>query len=113
MMPSLSIESVAKWTPRVISVLIGGYYGLGIAYEVGLMALIDQVAIQVIKHFSGYAGLGALMPTVQWHAAWIVRGLFGVCAGVLYDTVEKGVKVWCRKFPSLPDYFSRGNSSCC
>ncbi len=78
-----------KWTPRVIAVGIGGYYGLGIAYELGIMALIDKVAIQIIGHFFGYAGIGALMPTVQWYSAWGVRIVIGLGAGFLYDLAEK------------------------
>ncbi len=80
-----------KWTPRAIAVAIGGYYGLGIAYECGLMALIDQVAIQVIKHFAGYAGIGAFMPTVQWYAALGARITIGLCVGVIYDLVERSL----------------------
>jgi hypothetical protein len=94
---------VVKWAPRAIAVAIGGYYGLGIAYEMGLMALVDQVAIQVIKHFMGYAGIGALMPTVQWYSAWGARIVFGVVSGVLYDLIEKGVKTcWDRFSESRP-----------
>ena len=78
-----------KWTPRAIAVAIGGYYGLGIAYEWGLMALIDRVAILVIKHYFGYAGLGALMPTAQWYSAWAVRVVVGLTAGLLYDLIER------------------------
>lgn len=58
------------WTPRVIVAAIAGYYSLGIAYEMGIMAAIDQVAISVLKDSVGYAGLGAVMPTFQWYSAW-------------------------------------------
>ena len=78
-----------KWTPRAIAVAVGGYYGLGIAYELGLMALIDKIAIQIIGHFLGYAGIGALMPTVQWYSAWGVRIGIGLGAGLLYDLAER------------------------
>ena len=83
---------VVKWTPRAIAIAVGGYYGLGIAYEMGLMALIDQVAIRVIKHFVGYAGIGALMPTVQWYSAWAARIAIGLVTGLLYDLTERTVK---------------------
>jgi len=83
-----------KWTPRAIAVTLGGYYGLGVAYEMGLMALIDQLAIPIIKHFLGYAGVGALMPTVQWYSAWGARIAIGIATGVLYDLLEKSV-VYC------------------
>ncbi len=106
-------EFFMKWTPRAISVAIGGYYGLGIAYDFGLMALIDKIAIQVIKHFSGYAGIGALMPSVQWHAAWAVRVVIGISAGALYDIIERCMKVCYAKFQAVENYFSRGNSSRC
>jgi len=86
------ISFLKKWTPRAIAVGIGGYYGLGIAYEAGVMALIDQIAIQTIKHYLGYAGVGALMPTVQWHAAWSVRIVIGLIAGAIYDVVERALK---------------------
>lgn len=82
-------EFIIKWTPRAAAVAIGGYYGLGIAYEWGLMASIDQFAIQVIKHFAGYAGVGALMPTAQWYAALGVRVTIGIVAGVIYDLTER------------------------
>ena len=52
---------VVKWTPRVLAVAIGSYYGLGLAYELGLMALIDTIAIKIVKHYFGYGGIGALM----------------------------------------------------
>jgi hypothetical protein len=83
---------IGKWGPRAIAVAVGGYYGLGIAYDLGFMALIDQVAIQVIKNVLGYAGIGALMPTLQWYSAWAARILCGVVVGVAYDLLEKGVK---------------------
>ncbi|MGB7978146.1 MAG: hypothetical protein WCF19_03170 [Chlamydiales bacterium] len=80
-----------QWTPRLIAVAIGGYYGLGVAYDLGLMALIDKVAICVIKHYFGYGGIGALMPTVQWYSAWAARFAIGLTAGVLYDLIERCV----------------------
>jgi hypothetical protein len=89
---------VITWAPRAIAVAVGGYYGLGIAYDLGLMALIDQVAIEAIKHVLGYAGIGALMPTVQWYSAWAARILFGILAGVLYDLTEKVVKACWERF---------------
>ena len=80
------------WTPRAIAVAVGGYYGLGIAYELGLMAMIDRIAIQIIKHFFGYAGIGALMPTVQWYSAWAARIAIGLATGLLYDLAERCAK---------------------
>ena len=92
MTPSEPISSfLIRWTPRALAVAIGGYYGLGIAYEMGLMALIDSVAIQIIKHFCGYAGIGALMPTVQWYSALGARLAIGLGAGILYDVAERCV----------------------
>lgn len=82
---------LVKWTPRAAAVLIGSYYGLGIAYDLGLMALIDKVAIQILKHWVGYAGVGALMPTVQWYSALSVRIVLGVGAGFLYDLAAKTI----------------------
>ena len=111
-----------KWTPRAAAALIGGYYGLGIAYDLGLMALIDKVAIQILKHWVGYAGVGALMPTVQWYSAWSVRIVLGVGAELIYDLFEKAtilflssacsvcsvVNKWgCRRgFPLIPTSFT-------
>lgn len=94
---------VVKWAPRAIAVAIGGYYGLGIAYDMGLMALIDQVAIQAIKHVLGYAGIGAMMPTVQWYSAWGGHIAFGIVTGVMYDLTEKGIKAcWNRLSENRP-----------
>jgi hypothetical protein len=81
-----------KWTPRAIAATVGGYYGLGIAYELGFMALIDQVAIQILKNIFGYAGIGALMPTVQWYAAWAAQLTIALGCGLLYDLTEKCAK---------------------
>lgn len=81
-----------KWTPRAIAATVGGYYGLGIAYELGLMALIDQVAIQILKNIFGYAGIGALMPTVQWYTASGVQVIIALGSGLLYDLAEKCAK---------------------
>lgn len=107
---STPFEFMMKWTPRAIAVAIGGYYGLGIAYDYGLMAVIDKIAIDVIKHFAGYAGVGALMPTVQWHAAWVVRVIIGLSFGFIYDRIEVLVSTT-SKF--VQSYFSSGNISCC
>jgi hypothetical protein len=81
--------SLTKWAPRVLAVLVGGYYGLGLAYSFGLMAAIDKIAIATLKHYVGYVGLGAAMPTFQWYAAWAVRFTFGAFLGLLYDLIER------------------------
>lgn len=80
-----TVSFLATWGPRAIAVAVGGYYGLGIAYECGLMALIDQAAIPLIKHVGGYAAIGAAMPTFQWYSAWAVRFAFGLLTACLYD----------------------------
>ncbi|HSX11182.1 MAG TPA: hypothetical protein VLF94_05660 [Chlamydiales bacterium] len=80
---------LCKWTPRAIVVLIGGYYGLGIAYSCGLMALIDKIAMAIFGHVMGYAGIGAFMPTFQWYSAWSVRVAIAVVAGLIYDLIER------------------------
>lgn len=103
--PSLGEQAasfVIKWGPRAIAVAVGGYYGLGIAYELGLMALIDQVAIQIIKHFLGYAGIGALMPTVQWYGAWAVQIAIGLGTGLLYDLAERCAMHYLARFQTQP-----------
>ena len=86
---SQAADFLIKWTPRSLAVAVGGYYGLGIAYEMGLMALIDRMMIQALKHLFGYAGIGAIMPSAQWYAAWGARLVIGLGAGVLYDLGEK------------------------
>ncbi len=78
-----------RWTPRLIVMGFVGYYSLGVAYEKGIMAAIDRVAIRILRHYVGYAGLGALMPTFQWYAAWSVRALAVIGAGLLYDLIER------------------------
>lgn len=74
-----------KWTPRAIVIGIGAYYGLGIAYETGLMAAIDKIAIGILKKSVGYAGIGALMPTVQWYSSLAVRFGMAAVASLSYD----------------------------
>lgn len=91
-----------KWTPRIIFVGIGGYYSLGVAYQFGIMAAIDKVAIKVLKHWVGYAGIGAVMPTFQSRAAWVVRGVSAAGAGLIYDSTERIVKYGVRKIYCKP-----------
>jgi hypothetical protein len=74
-----------KWTPRAIVIGVGAYYGLGIAYEIGLMAAIDKIAIGILKKSVGYAGIGALMPTVQWYSSLAVRFGMAAVASLSYD----------------------------
>ena len=78
-----------RLAPRLIVLGFAGYYSLGVAYEKGIMAAIDRVAIRILRHYVGYAGLGAIMPTFQWYAAWSVRALAAIGAGILYDLIER------------------------
>lgn len=80
-----------RWTPRAIMAGLGGYYSLGIAYDYGLMASIDRVAIAVFRKTMGHVGMGAFMPTFQWYSAWAVRFSAAVTAGLLYDLAERGI----------------------
>lgn len=80
---------VMKWTPRVIVIGFAGYYGLGLAYQCGLMAVIDKIAIAIIGHATGTAGVGALMPTFQWYSAWAVRFACALAAELTYEVVER------------------------
>jgi len=62
-----------------------GYAALGYAYELGLMAEIDKIAIPIIKSYVGYMGLGAAMPVFQWYAAWAVRISAALTAEALFE----------------------------
>jgi hypothetical protein len=97
------VPFLVKWTPRAVAVAIGGYYGLGIGYDLGLLAIIDKIAIQVLKHLVGYAGVGAYMPTVQVYAAWGIRVTVGLGAGLIYDVCERGAISCYRKASLLLD----------
>jgi hypothetical protein len=77
------------WTPRVAVAMVFGYYSLGVAYAWGVMATIDSIAIPIIVNWVGYAGLGAVMPTFQWYAAWSVQAIAASLGGLLYDLVER------------------------
>lgn len=81
-----------KWTPRAIVAGIAGYYVLGFAYELGLMATVDRVAYQALKHFFGRAGAGAIMPSAHWYSAWAIRISAGVVVGGVYDLSERALK---------------------
>ena len=78
-------QFIFRWTPRAFVACIGGYYSLGVAYEYGIMASIDKIAIPIIKNHVGYIGLGAAMPTFQWYSAWAVRVSAAVTSSFLYD----------------------------
>lgn len=98
------VPFLVKWTPRAVAVAVGGYYGLGIiGYDLGLLAIIDKIAIQILKHLVGYAGVGAYMPTVQWYAAWGIRVTIGLGAGFIYDVCEKAVLSCYRRASLLSD----------
>ncbi len=86
---SQASEFFFKWGPRVLVAAIAGYYSLGIAYEWGIMASIDKIAIPILKNSVGYAGIGAVMPTFQWYSAWGVRTVSAFGAGLLYDVGER------------------------
>lgn len=87
-----TVSFLATWGPRAIAVAVGGYYGLGLAYEWGLLALIDRAAIPLIKHVGGYAAVGAAMPTFQWYSAWAVRFAFGLLSACLYDLTVRATQ---------------------
>jgi hypothetical protein len=88
-MSNSTLSFLATWTPRTAVAIVGGYYGLGFAYEMGWMAAIDQLAIPILKSMAGYFGVGLIMPTFQWYAAWAVRITLGLCAGLVYDLTER------------------------
>jgi hypothetical protein len=94
--PSLDFSELfqfaLKWTPRAIVAGLAGYYCLGFAYEIGLMARIDALAIRILRSSLGYVGVGAFMPTFQWYSAWGVRIVAALGAGLLYDLSEKVVR---------------------
>lgn len=78
-----------KWTPRAIVAGLSGYYCLGVAYDMGIMAAIDRLAIRILRPSLGYMGIAAFMPTFQWYAAWGIRTIVAIGAGLLYDLVER------------------------
>ena len=82
-------QSLQKWAPRLIAATVFGYYGLGYAYEFGLMHRIDLIAMAVLKHFSGRAGMGTFMPIFQPYAAYGVRITSGFCGACMIDLFEK------------------------
>jgi len=82
-------QLVLQWTPRIIVVTLASYYSLGIAYEIGIMASIDKVAISMLKKSVGYAGIGTFMPTFQFYSAYAVRIIAAFIAERLYNLIEK------------------------
>lgn len=83
------VDFTAKWTPRATVSFISGYYSLGIAYEKGYMAKIDQIVIRVMYPSIGYMGIATFMPKFQWYSAWGIRISAALLAGVIYDTLER------------------------
>lgn len=91
-----------RWTPRLVVVLLAGYYSLGIAYDTGVMAACDRVAISLLKEWFGYVGIGAMMPPFQWYSAWGFRCIAGICAGIIYDLLERLMRTMIRKITTKP-----------
>ncbi len=91
-----------RLTPRLVLPLLAGYYILGYAYVNGWMAAIDQIAMKVMRdNHMGYMAIGALMPTVQWYAAWAVRVTAATLALVVYDLAERVTICACKLFANL------------
>jgi len=99
--PTQVKDFVFKWTPRVLIVGFVGYYSLGFAYSTGLMAAIDKVAIPIIQHFVGLAGLGATMPIFQWYSALAVRVIAAGIAELIYEGIEKVIRMCLQTLRSL------------
>ncbi len=107
------------WTPRTCVAGAAGFYSLGLAYEKGVMAAIDRIAIQLLRHHVGYIGLGAIMPTFQWYSAWGVRLTAALMAGITYDIAERTILLSIHYFnpnpqdtlPPLPERRSLSASS--
>jgi hypothetical protein len=85
MMNSDLALTISWRSPQVLFAAVAGYCSLGMAYESGLMAAIDKVAIKVLIKHVGYIGLGAAMPAFQWYAAWGIRVVACVIAAALYE----------------------------
>lgn len=83
------VHFTLRWTPRTIVAGVSGYYCLGIAYEVGIMAAIDRIGIRILRPSLGYMAIAAVMPTFQWYSAWGVRVCFGLTATLIYYLIEK------------------------
>ena len=83
------LQFAIKWTPRTVIPFLAGYYSLGIAYDTGLMAKIDRIAIRILRPSLGYMGVGAFMPTFQWYSAWGIRVTAALGASLLYDLAER------------------------
>lgn len=87
--PPPFIDTFLKATPRLAVAGFAGYYSLGILYSIGFMERMDRIALAIIKHFVGYAGIGGVMPTYQWYAAYGVRIVSALAAALIYDLIER------------------------
>jgi len=84
------IRKACQITPRIAVTALAGYYILGYAYVYGWMAMIDQFAIRFMRdQHMGYMAIGALMPTIQWYAAWGVRITAGTLAYLSCCLIQK------------------------
>lgn len=95
-------RSFFKWTPRALVAGIAGYYSLGYAYQYGIMAKIDRVAIPILIKSVGTMGLGAAMPRFQWYSAWGVRMASALGAGLIYDIFDRCISAVYKKFKPKP-----------
>lgn len=82
-----------QWSgPRILVAGVFARFSLGIAYEKDIMYKIDRAAIVILRHTVGRVGIGTVMPTFQWYAAWGVRISAAIIGGLIYDLVEKIVR---------------------
>lgn len=92
---NLCSQMLCVWTPQLVIGAFAGYYSVGYAYDKGVMAVIDRVAIRILKPKVGYVGLGVVMPTVQWYAAWGVRvSAAAIAVGICSGAIKTGKLVW-------------------
>lgn len=87
-----------RWTPRIVCAYYVGVYGLGYAYKEGIMFKIQFKAMQFFFPRVGYAGLGVIMPQIDWYAS---KGIFTICflsGGLIYDICERIVLITVRYF---------------
>lgn len=97
-------QFISTWGPRALVGGIAAYQILGYAYAWGWMAEIDKIAIKILLHTVGHAGLGAAMPVFQWYAAKGVQLAAGLTAILIYDQIEKVVSYTIKYFKSkLPE----------
>lgn len=94
------MKLIIRITPRAAVGHWVGITGLGICYRRRIMMEISFRIMDYVYHHFGHAGVGQLMPRIDWYLAQGVYLIFSAVGAVSYDITERVIlAIWTKLFP--------------